>query len=32
MHFMPRDHRVLKVEPVSDAELAPYLNRHKPQR
>lgn len=28
--FMPRDHRVLKVEPVSAAELAPYLNRQKP--
>lgn len=31
IHFMPRDHRVLKVEPVSPAELQPYLDRHKPK-
>lgn len=30
IHFMPREHRVLKVESVSPAELAPYLNRHRP--
>jgi hypothetical protein len=30
IHFMPRDHRVLKVEPVSQAELQPYLDRGKP--
>jgi hypothetical protein len=25
VHFMPRDHRVLAVEPVTDEEYAPYL-------
>jgi hypothetical protein len=31
IHFMPRDHRVLKVEAVTQAELEPYLQRHKPK-
>lgn len=31
IHFMPRDHRVLKVEPVTPAELQPYLDRHRPK-
>jgi hypothetical protein len=31
IHFMPRDHRVLRVEPVSPEELQPYLDRNKPK-
>ena len=31
IHFMPRDHRVLKVETVTPAELQPYLDRHRPK-
>jgi hypothetical protein len=32
VNFMPRDHRVLAVEPVTDAERAPYLKSRETTR